>query len=57
MKLRFTNDWLRNQIEKDADIECDVGIVACNPKAIKKFLEEHQAYMDEWLRKNEISWF
>jgi hypothetical protein len=26
MRLHFTNEWLRDRIEKDADIECDAGI-------------------------------
>jgi len=37
MKLHFTNDWLRSQIEKDADIECDAGIPLRDTAPIARF--------------------
>ena len=43
MKLLFTNDWLRNQIEKDADIECDAGIPLRDSAPIARFAHPQAA--------------
>jgi transcriptional regulator with XRE-family HTH domain len=43
MKLLFTNDWLRNQIEKDADIECDAGIPLRDSAPIARFAHPEAA--------------
>lgn len=40
MKLHFTNDWLRSQIEKDADIECDAGIPVLGAAPLERFVQE-----------------
>lgn len=39
MKLHFTNDWLRSQIEKDADIECDAGIPLRDAAPLERFVQ------------------
>lgn len=39
MKLHFTNDWLRNQIERDADIECDAGIPLRDAAPLERFVQ------------------
>lgn len=43
MKLHFTNDWLRNQIKKDADIECDAGVPLRDAASIKRFVQTKPA--------------
>ena len=40
MKLHFTNDWLRSQIERDPDIECDAGIPVLDASPLKRFAED-----------------
>ena len=42
MKLHFTNDWLRSQIEKDADIECDAGIPLRDTAPLTRFVQADQ---------------
>jgi len=43
MKLRFTNHWLRSQIDKDADIECDAGIPLRDSTSITHFTHPEAA--------------
>jgi transcriptional regulator with XRE-family HTH domain len=39
MKLHFTNDWLRSQIDLDADIECDAGVPVHDTSPLERFLQ------------------
>ena len=43
MKLHFTNDWLRSQIEKDADVECDAGIPLRDAAPLERFVQAEPA--------------
>lgn len=51
MKLHFTNGWLRHQIEKDADVECDAGIPLRSSAPLDRFTQkepaEHQSTAEE----------
>ena len=40
MKLRFTNDWLRRQIERDADVECEAGLPLRDSSSIERFVHD-----------------
>lgn len=50
MKLRFTNDWLRRQIEKDADVDCEAGIPLREAASIERFMSDdtsHPTHSDQ----------
>jgi transcriptional regulator with XRE-family HTH domain len=40
MKMRFTNEWLRRRIERDADLESDAGLPITNLDVLKAFVPE-----------------
>ena len=39
MKLIFSNDWLRSQIEKDPGLECDAGFPLMSAEPLRKFVD------------------
>lgn len=43
MKMRFTNEWLRRRIERDADLDSDAGLPITNMDVLKAFLPESSA--------------
>jgi hypothetical protein len=43
MKMRFTNEWLRRRIERDADLESDAGLPITNLDVLKAFVPETSA--------------
>ncbi|UPJ68525.1 hypothetical protein [Bradyrhizobium sp. 191] len=38
MKMRFTNEWLRRRIDRDADLDSDAGLPITNTDVLKAFL-------------------
>jgi len=38
MKMRFTNEWLRGRIERDADLDSDAGLPITKIEVLKAFL-------------------
>lgn len=43
MKVRFTNEWLRRRIERDADLDSDAGLPITKIDVFKAFLPEAPA--------------
>jgi len=43
MKMRFTNEWLRRRIERDADLDSDAGLPITKIDVLKAFLPEPPA--------------
>lgn len=43
MKMRFTNEWLRHRIERDADLDSDAGLPITKVEVLKCFLPETSA--------------
>lgn len=46
MKLQFTNDWLRKQIEKDPDVDCEAGIPLRDTSPLERFVQEEAQLAD-----------
>jgi len=42
MKLHFTYDWLRSQIERDDDIECDAGTPVLDAAPLEQFVRDER---------------
>lgn len=40
MKMRFTNEWLRRRIERDADLDSDAGLPITKIEVLKAFAPE-----------------
>ncbi len=43
MKMRFTNEWLRRRIERDADLDSDAGLPITKIEVLQAFLPEAAA--------------
>jgi transcriptional regulator with XRE-family HTH domain len=43
MKMRFTNEWLRRRIERDADLDSDAGLPITKLDVLKAFLPDAAA--------------
>jgi len=43
MKMRFTNEWLRRRIERDADLDSDAGLPITKIEVLKAFVPETAA--------------